>query len=709
MRSFVLKRVWRGAVVAVGLLGAIAACSDKSVGWMRSSGGGESAHGMPVANSAAPGEDPLEGITPETTKPLATAPTFDSASGALTITLKAGELGMVSMRVSDSFILVNGLPVTDTGTSVNATNTTVVSIAVTEPVGAPDGGGALLTTEFIVDYTNGVFAKGITGPAGGISLAFANTEPTLFGIKGTTGADTITFGATGINANNDAYPDITWTGGNGGAGTFVVSMGSGDDTWSAGGDGATGGRFNNDAPGNPATGYGSGVTIFGGAGNDTFQQGTASTPYETIYGGGQTGDAVDYSSRTNGVNVALSLPGIATLTSGNCAVYVDGGDAAALDAGPGGGCVTDEFDDVKNDVWVVSGGSGNDFLTASTTALVGGSSGADAGADAGTDAGRADAGDAGDAGRTDAGDAGDAGRADAGDAGDAGRTDAGSDAGAGTPAKSLVFNGNAGNDTFTPYGGPYVMNGGAGDDTFVMGLDADANTPHGGGTLNGGTGVDYADFSKRTTALALTMDGTTRSGAAGELLLIGADVENIHGGTGNDTINGNALDNVINGGPGADVMNGNGAGAFGDTVDYSDRTGPVWAAIDGIAHSGTGTFTMTPGDSGHAYTNGTCPAATGSEGDTIATDIQNLTGSTGSDCLFGQPTTFTCTGSVCQNAITGGPGSDMIFGYDDDDTLEGSGNAGDSNSDSNYLDCGGSYANTGHDLGVSGYKANCQF
>jgi RTX calcium-binding nonapeptide repeat (4 copies) len=707
MRSIFLKSYWRGAVVAVGLLGAIAACSDKG-SWTRSGGSdGDHGHALPAANAAAPGEDPLAGVTPESLKPLTTAPTFNSATGLLTIALAPGELGMVSMRVSDSYILVNGLSVSDSGTSTAATNTTVVSIAVTEPVGAPDGGGTLLTTEFIVDYTNGIFAKGLTGGTGGISLAFANSEPTLFGIKGSTVADTIVFGASGVSVGTvgtpiDAFPDITWSGGNGGAGTFVVSMGTGDDTWSAGGDTASGARFNNDAPGNAAAGYGAGVTVFGGLGNDTFAQGTASTPYETLYGGGQTGDTVDYSGRTNGVNVALSLPGIATLTSGNCAVFVDGGDAAALDAGPGGGCVTDEFDDVKNDVWVVSGGGGNDFLTASTTALVGGAGGADAGADAGHA-------DAGDAGHPDAGDAGDAGHPDAG--ADAGHADAGADAGGAAAAKSLVFNGNAGNDTFTPYGGPYVMNGGAGDDVFVMGVDADANNPHGGGTINGGAGVDYADYSKRTTALSLTMDGATRSGAVGEGMLIGSDVENIHGGTGSDTINGNALDNVINGGPGADVMNGNGSGAFGDTVDYSDRAGPVWASIDGLPHSGTGTFTPVPGDSGHAFTNGTCAVPTGSEGDTIATDIQNLTGSAGSDCLFGQPTSFTCTGQVCQNTITGGPGSDMIFGYDDDDTLEGSGSPGDSNSDSNYLDCGASFANTGHDLGVTppGYKANCQF
>ncbi len=685
MRSGVLKSCCLAISAVMGVSGAIIACSGASSdsGWQSSN----------ASQPSAPGDDPIAGVTQDLLSPLANAPTF--LSGVLTITVAPGELGMVSLRAIDSAIIVNGLPTLYMGMPVTSANVTAITITEAGGAGSADAGDAqsLLTTEFIVDYSNGLFATGASS-GHGITLSLAGTEPTVFGVKGTGNADTITFGATGVNVNNDAYPDILWTG-NGGAGTFVVSMGSGDDTWSAGGDMATGARFNNDAPANPAVNYGPGVVVYGGAGDDTFNEATV-TPYETIYGGGQAGDTVDYSARGTSVAVSLSTPGIASTISGHCAI--GGGDAG--DAAADGGalaCVSDEFDDIKNDVFIVYGGSGDDFLTASASAIIAGAGGADAGADAG----HADAGDAGhDAGAVDAG------HADAGDAGHDAGADAGAVAGAGS---SVIFYGGAGNDTLTPFTGPYVMNGGAGNDTFLMGTDGN----HGAGTIIGGAGVDRVDFTNRTTAIHVTMDGMTpsgtfASGAVTENMIVSADVENIHGGAGNDVLVGNALDNVINGGPGADIMTGGGAGS--DTVDYSDAVGPVWAQIDGTNRSGAGTFTQHPGTASMAYVDGTCPFGTSTEQDTIGIDITNLVGSQGNDCLFGQPHGSACPGSTCQNNLTGGPGSDMLFGLDDDDILEGSGGVGgDGATDSNYLDCGSGFANTGHDLGVAGYRANCQF
>ncbi|HSY22406.1 MAG TPA: hypothetical protein VK841_09845 [Polyangiaceae bacterium] len=670
---------------------ACSGASDEGSSFFRSGNG-------PQTPNGASSDDPLESVTQDILAPLSNAPTF--SAGTLTITVAPGELGMVSLQAVTSAVIVNGVATT------GATSSTVNAISIVESGNASSDASSLLTTEFIVDYSNGLFATGTSGMGHGITVTLGGTEPTIFGIKGSANGDVITFGATGVNVNNDANEDIIFGANNGGAGTFIVSMGAGDDLFSSAGDPSTGAaRFNNDVPANPATNFGPGVVVYGGLGADTFAQGATPTPYETIYGGGQAGDTVDYSARSTSVAVVLGTPGIANPVSGEC--VVGGGDAG--DAGPA--CATDEFDDIKNDVFVVYGGTANDYLTASPTAIIA-SSGS---ADAGVDAGHADAGDAGhvdaghDAGTVDAGhaDAGDAGHADAG-------TDAGTDAGLTENAgSSVVFYGGDGNDTLTPATGPYVMNGGNGNDTFVMGAEGS----HGAGTLIGGAGIDMVDFSQRTAAMHLTMDGVTpsgtfSSGAVTEGVLIGTDIENIHGGSGNDTITGNALDNVINGGPGADIMTGGGGS---DTVDYSDAVGPVWAQIDGLPHSGAGTFTQHLGTAGAAYTDGSCTLGmSGStEQDTIGIDITNLIGSAGSDCLFGQPYGSACPGTTCQNNLTGGPGSDMLFGMQDDDILEGSGGlGGDAPTDSNFLDCGtGSTSNIGHDLGVipPGYRANCQF
>lgn len=72
------------------------------------------------------------------------------------------------------------------------------------------------------------------------------------------------------------------------------------------------------------------------------------------------------------------------------------------------------------------------------------------------------------------------------------------------------------------------------------------------------------DYSARTAVLTVTMaDGTANDGLSGEADNIGADIENLDCGTGNDIITGNDLANVINGGAGDDTISG---GAGNDTL-----------------------------------------------------------------------------------------------------------------------------------------------
>ncbi len=697
-----------------GFLGAMAACS----GTQPTTGPGPTSSSGGIltgAQDAPPGQDPLAGVTQDRLAPLGNAPTFNMVTGLLTVTVSPGELGMISLGPVGAPILVNGVQPVDATpvTGGPATKLSVVSVLITET-----GTGTPGTTEVIVDYTNGIFAPTTVGPVGGITLKLTGAEPAIFGIKGQNLADNIVFGTLGVNVSagvNMIGPDIIWdtTARNGGAGTFIVSMGDGDDYWSAGGDPAgtstpvLGGRFNNDTPAHPAPNFpAKGVEIFGGAGNDTFDETTVPTPFEAISGGGQAGDTVDYSSRTTAVNVALGVLGVATSAtalSGHCSA-----------AGSGGSCATDEHDDISSDVLVVNGGSGNDYFTAFSGTI---GSASDGGTDAASDA-----------------------HTDAAATTDAHSDAATADAGVASQGAGPTFNGNDGDDTFTPYGGTYFMNGGNGNDVFLMGTDS---TRHGPGVVAGGPGVDTVDFSGRTTSVHVTMDAVGAMADAGlpvvytgtldgtyngtivtEGMLVDTTVDNLKGGAGNDLLSGNALDNVINGGLGADVIHGNGGS---DTVDYSDRGSAValWVALDGVAHSGASSHQVrTFGTAINSYTDGACTPTTGTgadggapvsgsdENDTIATDIQNIVGGAGNDCLFGQPVAFSCTGTVCQNNLTGGPGDDMLFGYEDNDVLEGAGGAGDSVTAKNYLDCGNGTLNIARDVGVSppGYRAgNCQF
>jgi Ca2+-binding RTX toxin-like protein len=128
---------------------------------------------------------------------------------------------------------------------------------------------------------------------------------------------------------------------------------------------------------------------------------------------------------------------------------------------------------------------------------------------------------------------------------------------AGTSSSTVT--GNALNNVFTPGPGTNVINGLAGDDVVEEGLDAN-NT--GADTFNGGAGIDTIDYSSRTKALTIVMDGATASGdaaansGAGEGDKVGTDVENCYGGSGADSITGNANDNDLEGNDGTDTLVG---------------------------------------------------------------------------------------------------------------------------------------------------------
>ncbi|MBC7974603.1 MAG: M10 family metallopeptidase C-terminal domain-containing protein, partial [Myxococcales bacterium] len=89
--------------------------------------------------------------------------------------------------------------------------------------------------------------------------------------------------------------------------------------------------------------------------------------------------------------------------------------------------------------------------------------------------------------------------------------------------------------------------GDAGDDTFDEAGDT------GNDTLRGGGGTDTADYRARTSDLVIIMNEVTASGEAGEADHLAADIEHLIGGSGADSLTGNAADNVIEGGPGTAV------------------------------------------------------------------------------------------------------------------------------------------------------------
>lgn len=246
------------------------------------------------------------------------------------------------------------------------------------------------------------------------------------------------------------------------------------------------------------------------------------------------------------------------------------------------------------------------------------------------------------------------------------------------------INGDASNNSLTGGDGDDTLNGGDGNDFLFPG--------EGINTVSGAAGVDVVDRSDATGDLRITLDNIENDGVVGATTEnYAADLENIIGGSGNDslignnanqTIVGNAGNDTLGGGVGTDCLsggNGNdfliggagndelhgragrdslrgGAGSdelFGeedeDTGDYSDHSTNVIASLNGLADDGT----------------------PGAESDNLATDIENIIGGTGNDSLSGDSGSNSLRGGLGNDTLVGNSGADQLFGGDGNDQLRG--------------------------------------
>ena len=125
--------------------------------------------------------------------------------------------------------------------------------------------------------------------------------------------------------------------------------------------------------------------------------------------------------------------------------------------------------------------------------------------------------------------------------------------------------GGAGSDTLTGNGSVNILSGGSGNDT-LSGAGGNDTLIGGSGNdvMDGGTGTDTVDYSYATAALTVSLAvSSAQTVASGETDTI-TNVENLVGGSGNDTLTGSTAANILSGGAGADRITG---GAGNDTID----------------------------------------------------------------------------------------------------------------------------------------------
>jgi Ca2+-binding RTX toxin-like protein len=119
-----------------------------------------------------------------------------------------------------------------------------------------------------------------------------------------------------------------------------------------------------------------------------------------------------------------------------------------------------------------------------------------------------------------------------------------------------VLTGDAGNDLLDGLGGKDTLDGGAGDDTLLAGFDDGT-----GDVFIGGDGNDTYDIANSpVSTFAFNVDLTAGTDQYGNTY---DGIENVLGGSANDTLAGDAADNLLVGGGGDDLLS---ASAGDDTL-----------------------------------------------------------------------------------------------------------------------------------------------
>jgi Ca2+-binding RTX toxin-like protein len=196
------------------------------------------------------------------------------------------------------------------------------------------------------------------------------------------------------------------------------------------------------------------------------------------------------------------------------------------------------------------------------------------------------------------------------------------------------LNGGSGNDTLTGDNGSNFLRGGLGNDTMI-----------------GGDGIDTVAFSFSTQSVTASLATGIATGAD-----IGTDtmsgIENLRGGTGDDTLTGDDGNNLIMGFAGNDTLNG---GAGNDWAGWITDSFGVTANLA----NGTATSALHGADILISFEN-----LLGWNG------ADTFTGNSGANILSGLGGNDTLDGARGADTLIGGTGNDLMFGGVGDDIFQ---------------------------------------
>ncbi|MFN8983217.1 MAG: hypothetical protein ACK5X9_11925, partial [Alphaproteobacteria bacterium] len=216
------------------------------------------------------------------------------------------------------------------------------------------------------------------------------------------------------------------------------------------------------------------------------------------------------------------------------------------------------------------------------------------------------------------------------------------------------------------------VNGSSFGDTILGSNFNDRFREQGGNdSINGRDGSDMLDYSGNSASQHASVnlaDERATDGRGGSDTVIG--MENVRGGSGNDTLIGNSADNELRGGNGADILDG-GASGF-DIADYANNTSAQAISVNLVAGRASDGFGFTDTLSSIEYVRG------GAGNDTIIGSNANerFRGNAGDDTIDGGGGTndildlSQTTGAVSASLVTG-RASDGLGGSDSFTGIEG--------------------------------------
>jgi hypothetical protein len=248
-----------------------------------------------------------------------------------------------------------------------------------------------------------------------------------------------------------------------------------------------------------------------------------------------------------------------------------------------------------------------------------------------------------------------------------------------------TLKGTSGDDVFTFDAGTIRINGalfgakfdhlaidsGGGNDTFVFAKGASVPA-----TIDGGPGTNTLDYSAYTTPVSVALGDVngatalpgTATGTSGI-----RNIQNVIGGSANDTLIGNNQNNVLTGNGGVNTLDGKGGvnrvletdtSPAGNTTFTLTNTKLTGVGTDNLANiqkatmiGGAGANVMdASGFNGDVYMDGRA-------------GNDQLTGGPGNDVLIGGSGDDTLVGGAGNDVLVGGSGSDRLVGGAGDDVL----------------------------------------